>query len=60
MYKVVGCDTSKFDCIHREVCGKVVGYIHENEFKCDHYKIEKSDSTVLVDLGEKYLGDKNE
>ena len=58
MYKVVGCDSSKGDCIHREVCSKTVGYIIESEFKCDYYEVKKCDSTILVDLGEKYLGDK--
>jgi hypothetical protein len=58
MYKVVGCDSNMANCIHRCVCSKTVGYLYENEFKCDYYKVEKSDSTVLVDLGEKYLGDK--
>jgi hypothetical protein len=55
MYKVVGCDSSMAGCIHREVCSKTVGYLYENEFKCDHYSPYMNDSTILVNIAEKYL-----
>lgn len=57
VYSVIGCDKS--NCIHECVCPKNVGYLYEGGFHCGHYDVRESDGTILVNLGEKYLGNKN-
>jgi hypothetical protein len=54
VYSVKGCDLK--DCFHYKVCSKDFNEVKDEVLYCKYYV---TDGTILVNLGEKYLGRKN-